>query len=120
MFAAALRESEARERAQRERERAEQEHAAALESARRDVERSVEAIRAAKRSGTSSATADAAWRAAKARLIELETGTAPTWAPPRTATELGEDLLAHSGTDSEHDHDSGDGSESDTAVDAGS
>lgn len=85
MFAAALRETEARARAQRERERAAQAHAAALDAARLEVDRAIEMIRSAQRSGRSTAEADAAWRAAKARLIELETGTAPTWAPQPAA-----------------------------------
>jgi hypothetical protein len=81
MFAAALRETERRERAELDRARAEQAHASAVEAARRDVEQAVEAIRSAKRAGKSTVAADGAWRAAKAHLIELETGTAPTWAP---------------------------------------
>ena len=46
--------------------------------------------------GSSVVAADDAWRRAKARLIELETGAAPSWAPidvaaatdPTDATDL--------------------------------
>lgn len=92
MFAAAVKESEARDRARREQERqerdaadarakAERAQADALAAARRDLDRAIEAVRAAKRSGRNTAEADAAWKVAKARVIELETGTAPAWAP---------------------------------------
>ncbi len=90
-FAAALRESERRDKAARERTRLEQEakarhdaevaaHAEALATARRDLERAIEAVRAAKRDGTSAVAADEAWKVAKARVIELETGAPPPWA----------------------------------------
>lgn len=91
-FAAALKESERADAAARERARqakaeatraadAKAAQAASLATARRDLERAVEAVRAAKQSGRGRAEADAAWKVAKARVIELETGTAPTWAP---------------------------------------
>ena len=56
------------------------EHAAALEAARRQLEQAIGNARDAWRAGTSVAAADAAWRQAKSRLIELETGTMPEWA----------------------------------------
>ena len=55
--------------------------AAALTAARRDLERAVEAVRAAKQVGKGRADADQAWKVAKALVIELETGTPPAWAP---------------------------------------
>lgn len=104
MFAAALKESEARDKAQREKERQRQQEAAerkaaeraqadALASARRDLDRAIQAVRDAKRNGRSTVEADAAWKLAKARVIELETGAAPTWAPappPQAADEAGD------------------------------
>ncbi len=90
-FAAAMRESEERDKAARERNRLQQEakarhdaevaaHAQALVAARRDLERAIDAVRAAKRDGTSAVAADETWKVAKARVIELETGTPPAWA----------------------------------------
>lgn len=90
-FAAALRESAEHERAQRERSRLERQqardeakaaadHAAALDAARRDLEQAIGDARAARRTGSGVAAADTAWRHAKARLIELETGAPPAWA----------------------------------------
>lgn len=96
-----------------ERRRAEQaaiaaaEHAAALEAARRDLDRAIEAVKAAKRSGRSSSDADGAWRAAKARVIELETGEAPSWAP-RTAVEAVDDTDESTGADTDTGTDTGD------------
>ena len=55
-------------------------HAAALEAARRDLEKAIGDARAARRAGTGIPAADAAWREAKALLIELETGAPPEWA----------------------------------------
>ncbi len=92
MFAAALRESESRDAAQRERERQHRESAAAkaaaaaaaansLKDAQRDLDRAIRAVRDAKASGRSTVEADVAWKAAKARVIELETGERPSWAP---------------------------------------
>ncbi|MBI4935459.1 MAG: hypothetical protein HY828_16385 [Actinobacteria bacterium] len=92
MFAAALRESEARDAATRERDRQQKEAAAAkaeaaaaaanaLKNAQRDLDRAIRAVRDAKAAGRSTVEADAAWKAAKARVIELETGERPTWAP---------------------------------------
>jgi hypothetical protein len=90
-FAAILRESAESERAEIERARFEREeatnaartaaeHAAAIVAARRDLERAIEGMREARRARSGVEAADAAWRVAKARLIELETGEPPTWA----------------------------------------
>lgn len=84
--AAADREREQRDRLRLERqhardaERAAAAHAVALDTARRDLEQAIVAARAARRAGSGVAATDAAWRQAKARLIELETGSPPEWA----------------------------------------
>jgi hypothetical protein len=90
-FAAMLRESAERERVERDRLRVEQQeaqraaeaaaaHAAALDTARLELEHAIDSAREARRAGSGVAAADAAWRRAKARLIELETGAPPEWA----------------------------------------
>ena len=97
-FAALLRESAERERDEEERRRAEQQqardaelaaaqHAADLEAARVALDQAINDARAARRSGSDVQATDAAWRVAKARLIELETGTPPEWA--RSADQAG-------------------------------
>jgi len=91
-FAAILRESTERERAEQERQRLEREaaeaaaraateHAAALAAAHRELERAIESAREARRARSGIESADAVWRQAKARVIELETGAPPPWAP---------------------------------------
>lgn len=67
-----------REEAKREARRA-AEHAARLAAARRDVERAIAEIKRARAAGASTGEADAAWKLAKARVIELETGRSPDW-----------------------------------------
>jgi hypothetical protein len=90
-FAALLRESTERERAEQERQRLEREaaeaaaraateHAAALAAARRELERAIDGAREARRARSGVEAADEAWRQAKARVIELETGVPPPWA----------------------------------------
>jgi hypothetical protein len=102
MFAAALRESEARDAAQRERDRQHRESAAAkaaaevaaansLKDAQRDLDRAIRAVRDAKAAGRSTVEADAAWKAAKARVIELETGDRPSWAPKPPEIDASDD-----------------------------
>lgn len=98
-FAAALKDSEKADKAAKEKEhkaRDERDQAVATANAKaaettdakRELERAVEAVRRAKASGRGRAEADAAWKVAKARVIELETGTAPSWAPkPEPAPE---------------------------------
>ncbi len=76
--------------------------ATALTTARRELERAVEAVRHAKEVGRGRAEADQGWKVAKALVIELETGTPPAWAPKRPepvetiesveATEQGDEL----------------------------
>ena len=90
-FAAILRASAERERAERERLQLERqaardaaqaaaEHAAALDRARRELEHAINGVREARRAGSGVAASDAAWRQAKFRVIELETGAPPEWA----------------------------------------
>ncbi len=92
MFAAAVKETETRDKMQREKERQqrdaaaqrvadEQAHAEAVKAAQRELEGAIGAVRAAKRNGHSTVDADVRWKAAKAKVIELETGARPNWAP---------------------------------------
>jgi multidrug resistance efflux pump len=101
LFAAALKESEKADKAAKEKERTAREErertvAAAnakernLADAKRELDRAVEGVRRAKASGRGRAEADAAWKVAKARVIELETGTAPSWAPKPEPVNAGE------------------------------
>lgn len=94
-FAAALKESANADRADRERERQARAevarkadeaaaHERALTDARRNLERAVESVRQSKQAGKGRAAADEAWKVAKAHVIELETGVAPSWAPKPT------------------------------------
>lgn len=105
LFAAAVKESEARDKVQREKERQAKEaadrkaaeqraHADALTSARRELDRAIQAVRDAKRGGRSTVEADARWKAAKARVIELETGAPPSWAPPAPADDVEDAAVA--------------------------
>jgi len=90
-FAQSLRDSEeadrrAKKAADEAKAEAERAKAAALEEANRlqraqeAHQRSVEMVKEAKRTGKGRAEADAAWREAKADLLELETGKRPAWA----------------------------------------
>ncbi len=85
-FAAALKRSDALEQAERERRKAERiaaelaaQRAEELRLARLDLDAAIAVAKAARRSRRDIAEADAAWRVAKARVIELETGEPPTW-----------------------------------------
>jgi hypothetical protein len=93
LFAAALRETDARDKAKRESEQRQRDEAErraaeaqaqqrALAEAKRDLDQAINAVRDAKANGRGRVQADQRWKAAKARVIELETGTAPAWAPP--------------------------------------
>jgi hypothetical protein len=79
-FAAALRESETRDRQKKERQAAAKAREDELADARGALDRAIAAVRTAKASGTGAVEADTAWKAAKAKVIELETGQAPSWA----------------------------------------
>lgn len=101
-FGVMLRESAERERAEKERKEQRKRDAAAeakaarqradsLLSAQRHLDRAIEDVKAARARRSGVAEADAAWRDAKARLIELETGAAPDWAPAATGEEATDD-----------------------------
>lgn len=62
------------------------EHAEAVRVAGIELERAIAAAKAARASGRGIAEADAAWKQAKARMIELETGAAPAWDRSAPAT----------------------------------
>ncbi|MFZ9627907.1 MAG: hypothetical protein ACO3C1_00990 [Ilumatobacteraceae bacterium] len=94
-FAAALKDTARREREQRAaaeqraasaRAEAQQraDHAAALAAARLELRTAIAGVRSA--TGAAVAAAEAAWRTAKARVIELETGAPPSWAPAAAAS----------------------------------
>jgi len=91
-FGQRLLETKAREQAERERvlrtrrdardaARAAADRAAALKTARRDLERAIERVQQARAGRSGIAEADEAWRAAKALVVELESGAKPEWAP---------------------------------------
>jgi len=90
-FAQALKDSEeadrrakdAKAKAKAEADRAKaaaEEEATRLQRAQAAHQRAVEMVKEAKRTGKGRAEADAAWREAKADLVELETGQRPAWA----------------------------------------
>jgi hypothetical protein len=99
-FAQLLRESNEREEAERDRRAAAKREASdaakaaaaradALAVAKRDLNRAIAGVREARSTRRGVAEADAAWREAKARLIELETGTAPDWDRSGSAADDG-------------------------------
>lgn len=64
------------------------EHAAKLERAERRLATAIAAVKQARSSGRGGPEADEAYRAAKAEVVQLETGERPDWAPaPDTATD---------------------------------
>jgi hypothetical protein len=75
-----LKESAAADKAATAAQRRATAHREALEQAQLDLRLAIEAVRAAKASGRGGDEADLAWRTAKARVIELETGHPPAWA----------------------------------------
>lgn len=80
-FAAALKDSEKADKANKQRTAQAGAKVRELGDAQAELQRAVEAVRQAKQSGKGRAEADAAWKLAKARVIELETGQRPSWAP---------------------------------------
>lgn len=91
-FGRALDQAKAAERAKQQRLQAEREaaklaaeqaaeHAAKLARANRDLERAIASVKASRSSGSGTTEADAAYRVAKAAVVELETGERPSWAP---------------------------------------
>jgi hypothetical protein len=93
-FAALLRQKEENERAAEQRERDERAAAKRLASATKAKEDAAAALRDARRGGRADrmTEADAAYRAALAELVEIESGKRPEWAPvvaAQVADELG-------------------------------
>lgn len=91
-FGRALDQAKQRERAEQQRIQDEREaaklaaelaarHAKELERANRRLEQAIAAVKQTRSSGHGAAEADLAYRAAKARVVELETGERPAWAP---------------------------------------
>jgi len=66
--------------------------AARLQRAQQAHQHAVELVKEAKRTGKGRVEADAAWRDAKAELVELETGKRPAWAPLPVETVPAADL----------------------------
>lgn len=73
-----LRLQSARDEANRQKRLAE-ERAMAIAAARSRVEQAITTAKRARAAGRGIAEADVEWKAAKAALIELETGEAPDW-----------------------------------------
>lgn len=91
-FAAIQRETAERERSHEERERrrradaaaaaqAAAAHAATLVEAKRELTAAIDGVRSARDRRSGVAEADVRWRTARAHLMELETGEAPSWGP---------------------------------------
>lgn len=89
-FAEAVKQSDAKAKAERQRIEAERreakrraqlaaEHAEAVRVAGIALDKAIAAAKRARASGKGVPEADLAWRQAKARVIELETGQAPDW-----------------------------------------
>ncbi len=74
-----VRQEQARKREEADRRKRAAEHAKAVEQAKRQLDRAIAAAKQARSAGDGVAEADEAWKQAKARLIELETGEAPDW-----------------------------------------
>ena len=125
-FAAALAESEEREKAAKAADRArrdEQTRVAAeaaaqersLQQARRDLDRAIAAVKQAKQNGRSTVVADEEWKRAKALVLQLETGERPKWAPPEPVVEVAEaedEAEAEDGTDDASESDGDESGES--------
>lgn len=97
-FNRALKEGQAKERenqlriqAEREEEKRQArlaaEHAARLATARAELDRAIDEVKRARQSGRGRDEADVRYRAAKATVMELESGTRPDWAPEEPAAE---------------------------------
>lgn len=81
-FAAAVREDEQRKRDKARQQADAVEHQRQLDEAKAELQQAIDAVRRAKERGTGRVEADDAWKAAKARVIELESGAPPSWAKP--------------------------------------
>jgi hypothetical protein len=90
-FAAAVREDEQRKRDEARRRADAVEHQRLLEEAQAELQRSIAGVRRAKERGTGRVEADEAWKVAKARVIELESGAPPSWAKASEAVEPAEE-----------------------------
>jgi membrane protein involved in colicin uptake len=97
------------------------EDAARLKRAQQAHQHAVDLVKEAKRTGKGRAEADAAWRDAKAELVELETGKRPAWAPrpPETVPAAEADgIAATDDTDgTEHTGDTEDTEDTEGSVD---
>ncbi len=74
-----VRREQSQKREEAERRKRAAEHAEALAAAKQQLDRAIAAAKDARSSGNGIAGADEAWKRAKARVIELETGEAPEW-----------------------------------------
>jgi hypothetical protein len=119
-FGVILRESAEREEAARQQaisERRQRESAAAaeaaraaeLEAARRRLDRAIGALRRAKADRRGVAEAEHEWREAKARLIEIETGSAPSWWSPPVELDATDAVDATDASDAVDAADAADG-----------
>ena len=114
-FGRALKEADAREAAERKRAKAARaeakrqaqiaaDHAAAVKRANRRLERAIAELKRARSEHRGAAEAELAYRAAKADVMELETGERPKWAPDHDARDSDEhpdasvDATADNGT----------------------
>lgn len=99
-FGRALKEAEEREAAERKRASAERaeakrraeiaaERAAAVKRANRRLERAIAGLKQARAEHRGVPEAELAYRAAKAEVMELETGERPKWAPDPATTSNG-------------------------------
>lgn len=93
-FAEALKRTELREQKERERQAEEKEatrraaiHAEHLRLAKVELDESIAKVKAARGSRSGITEADQLWQAAKARVIELETGAPPKWASGHVGDE---------------------------------
>lgn len=91
-FNRALKEQAARDRTEQMRIQADREeekrqarlaaeHAARLAAAHQRLDRAIDGVKAARNSGRGRDEAESEYRAAKADVIELESGDRPSWAP---------------------------------------
>jgi hypothetical protein len=130
-FAAALAESEEREKAAKAADRARRDeearvaseaasHERNLQQARRDLDRAIAAVKQAKQNGRSTVAADEEWKRAKALVMQLETGERPKWAPPEPVVEVAETETADEPADTSESDGESDGDESTDSASDGS
>ena len=107
-FSEAVKRSDAQARAERKRIEAERkeaarqarlaaEHAEAVRVAGVALDKAIAAAKAAHHSGRGVEQADLVWREAKARVIELDTGQRPDWAPAEPEPDADADGEASEG-----------------------